>query len=68
MPTDRKKVAENRICNGRTSPRAWALWRLSDTTRPARNAPSEPFEQEGRAQLGDNPVEPLGVGGHDLAR
>lgn len=34
-------MAEKRICKGRTSPRAWVLCRLSETTRPARNAPRD---------------------------
>ena len=41
MPTETKNVALNSIWSGRISPSAYSLKRLSLTTSPARNAPSE---------------------------
>ena len=41
MPTETKNVALKRICSGMISPNAWWLNRLSLTSRPARNAPSD---------------------------
>ena len=41
MPTETKNVALKRICSGMISPKAWWLNRLSLTSRPARNAPSD---------------------------
>ena len=41
IPTETKNIALKRICSGMISPKACWLKRLSLTTNPARNAPSE---------------------------